>query len=284
MGASRTHKIDSLITLPRSSRSMDLTFGLMRVSVAWAPLFKGDAEGIKGHKYCTEHHSRLSMAMKCEHGDHYVSGEEIEMGYDYGGNTVVLSEGEIKSLEAEKDGTITLTKSCPVDTIDPSYYEKAYLLWPTPHRSNETVFLALLAAMRLTKLALVGEFVVSKTTRLLVIRWSDEHGTLVAHVCNFAANLKETEIENVSAGKQAWNTPPAELVSQAAVLLKTIEADFDPGEVEDSYQASLALALFNKAEGIEAEEVEDAAPVDAAPDLMQMMRASIEAARAGVAA
>lgn len=280
MGASRTHKIDSLITLPRASRSMDLTFGLMRVSVAWAPLFTGDAEGIKGHKYCAEHHSRLTQAMRCDHGDHYVAGDEIEMGYDYAGTTTVLSDSEIKMLESEKDGSIKLTKSCPVEDIDPSYYEKAYLLWPTPNRQNETVFLAVLAAMRLTKLALVGEFVVSKTTRLLVIRWSEEHGTLIAHVCNYAANLKRTEVEGVAAGKQAWKTPPAELVSQAAVLLKTIQGEFDPGEVEDSYQEALAAALSAKQSGVTVVTAVTVEENEVAPDLMSMMKASIDAARA----
>lgn len=274
--ASRTHKVSPSAATPRASRSLTLSFGMFNVGVAMTTLFRQDT-GIKSHMTCPEHHGRVKQAWYCEHGDHYVPREDLEATFEYGGANIVLSDGDLRSLESERDGVVHLKMSCPVEDIDPSYFEKAYLLWPTPGKPNEQAYRALLTAIRNTSTALVGQVVVSKTDRTLVIRWSAEHGTLVAHILNHGANVKRAEVKLVNEGEQAWPEPPAEYVAQAEALLGVLAGEFDPDAVEDTYQERLAEALYAKLNG---GHVATQAPVVDAnvPDMMAALRASIEAA------
>lgn len=274
--------VKSSSVMPRASRQMTLSFGLMNVAVAWAPLFKSTDDTPKGHKFCADHHGQVKQAWFCEHGNHYPATSELETAYECGGEHIVLGPAEVVNLEAERDGTVRLSSSCPVTDIDPSYFEKAYLLWPSPGKANEQAYRALLEAMRNTDLALLGQFVVSKTDRLLVIRWSPDHGALLAHVCNFGANLKEDDIGKVSAGIEAWAAPGDAVVAQAELLLTTLLGDFDPYAVENEYAARLSEALYAKAQGGGVTvPVEASQAPEQAVDLMESLRASIAAANAG---
>lgn len=255
---------------------MNLSFGMFSVGVAMSTLFKTD-DGIKAHLTCPEHHGRVKQAWHCEHGDHYIPRADLESTFEYAGQNIVLGDSEVKALESERDGIVRLTSSCPVADIDPSYFEKAYLMWPAPGRPNEQAYRALIAAMRNTGLALIGQVVISKTDRMLVIRWSEEHGAVLAHVCNFTANLKQDAVDVVSDAEQAWDEPTPEFIAQAETLLRTLEGDFDPASVEDAYQTRLAERLYAKINGgvlPESDDVE-AAPI---PDMMAALKATIDAA------
>lgn len=274
MSASRTHKVDASAALPRASRLLTLSFGMFNVAVAIAPMFSED-KGLKGHLHCAEHHAGMKQAWYCEHGEHYVPKVELQTVYEYGGDNIVLSTSEAQALEAERDGVVKLTRSAQVSSIDPSYFEKSYLMWATPSKPNEQAYRALLTAMRTTGLALIGQVVISKTDRALVIRWSAEHGMLVAHVCNYGANLKVAAVETVRAAEFAWPEPTAEFVAQAELLLTSLESDFDPNAVEDTYQVRLEAALSAKATGGAVVPTPDAAPV---PDMLAALKLEIEAA------
>lgn len=267
----------NLVSLPRAARSFVLSFGLFNVPVAWAPLFSSD-DGIKGHKHCPDHHGRVSQAWYCEHGDHYVESVALETAYDYDGHSITLGDSELAALEADRDGVVKLRKSVQADTIDPSYFEKAYLIWPKSGPTNEQAYLALLTAMRNTGMALIGQVVVSKTDRMLVIRWSDEHGCLVAHVCNFDLSLKHDAVAMLQDAIDAWAQPSSEFVDQAELMLKSLEGDFDAAMVEDTYQVRLAEKLYQVASGQVVEDDEEAEPVEV-PDLLTALKAEIAAGK-----
>lgn len=259
---------------PRASRSMVLSFGMFNVNIAMAPLFKTDASAVSGHKHCVEHHGQVKQAWFCEHGDHYVSGDEIETAYEYGGMSIVLSADEVRSAESDRDGVVTLKKSCRVDDIDPSYYEKTYLIWPQAGGPNAEAFASLSTAMRSMDAALIGQVVVSKTDRMLVIRWSDEHGCVVGHVCNFAANMKHDAVALVA---EAGIEPSPEFVAQAEMLIGTLLGDFDPELVEDTYAARLEAILSSPRKV-----TTTVTPISEAttPNIMEALRASIAEAQA----
>lgn len=276
--ASRTHKVSPTVPMPRVSRSFTVAYGLFQIGMAWAPLFKSDA-GIKAHLTCPDHHGRLKQQYVCEHGDHVLAMADAERTFEYAGQSVVLGDGVAEHIESERDGVIRLTRSCDFESIDPSWFEKPYLLWPTPGTQNEEAFVALLTAMRNTGRALVGTVVVSKSTRMLVIAWSAEHGTLVGYICNYAANVKDADVEKVAGGEAAWTTPSAEFVAMAESLLDSLHGDFDPHAVEDVYQQRLGEVLYAAINGTTvAVEVEDAQPDAKVPDMLAMLKASIEAA------
>ena len=258
------------VKLPRASRSMALQFGMFRVEVGMAPLFASDTSGPKAHKSCAEHGAQVKQAWYCEAGDHYPTGGDIESAYDHNGERIVLSAPEVSMLEAERDGIVTLKRSCPVAEIDPSYYEKTYLLWPKTGTSNEQAYQALSTAMRNKDCALIGQVVVTKTDRMLVLRWSSEHGAVVGHFCNFAANMKHEAVELVRAAEASWAPPVEGFVTQAEGLIGMLLGSFDPGMIEDTYSGRLTEAL-DAATG-------SAAKVDEAPSLMDALATSMAAA------
>lgn len=276
--ASRTHKVSPTVPMPRASRSFTVAYGLFQIGMGWAPLFKSDA-GLKAHLTCPTHHGRLKQQYVCEHGGEVVALADADRTYEYAGQSVVLSDGVEEKIESERDGVIRLKSSVYADDIDPTWFEKSYLLWPTPGTQNEEAFVALLTAMRDTGMALVGQVVVSKSDRWLVIRWSKETGTLIAHICNYAANVKTTDVEKVASGEAAWATPSEEYVDMAKALLTNLHRDFDPNIVEDTYQQRLAEALYAQINGAAPVKEDEEEQLDAkVPDMLALLKASIDAA------
>jgi DNA end-binding protein Ku len=279
MGASRTHRVSPTVPTPRASRSMILNYGVFNIGVAWAPVFKAATTGeVKSHLHCPEHHGQVKQDWYCEHGDHYVPRSELETAFEYAGQSVVLGDDTLAALESERDGIVRLKQSCPASEIDAAYFEKPYLLWPTPGVPNEQAFRALLTAMRQTGKALIGQVVVSKTDRMLVIRWSEEFSCLVAHVCNYAANVKQKDVSLVAAGEQAWADPGDEYVAQAVSLLDSLAGDFDPSAIENTYATKLADALHATIGGGSVTVTAESVEVET-PNLLDALRESIRLAQ-----
>lgn len=256
---------------PRASRSLNISFGLVNVGVGIAPMMGESTTSAK----LLDPVKKLPVKQRyqSEDGDLYGVAECVK-GYEYGGEFVVMEDADLKGLEVLSDGAIKLTACVSAGEIDPAYFEKSYLLWPKP--GFEQAYDLLSHGLRTSARALVGQCVMTKSTRMLVIRWSFEFGCLVAHVCHYGANVRSEYIAKVTGYTDTRPEPDQEALDLVEALFDSLDQEFDPDSVTDTYTAALDAAIAARAEGrgIVIEPEPDGAPL--ADDFMAALKAQVE--------
>lgn len=260
------------VVTPRASSRLTIGVGLVSFEVGIAPLVASGSKGPSGKTLCPEHHHPIKQAVYCAAGDHYC--ESTVVGFEHAGQYVFVDRDD---AAAEKNGRIELERMVEVSSIDPMYYEKTYLIWPTDGHGPAYDLIAATLRSDGKDLALVGKCVFTRSTRMIVLRFSEAAGCLLMHLCQFDANLRWHDLELVSGGA-AIRPEPAEAHLQAAsTLLDTLAGEFEPAG-EDDYRLSLENLIEAAANGVpvEAKREQPAAPVI---DLMAALQASVEQAK-----
>jgi DNA end-binding protein Ku len=260
---------------PRAtSGKLTIRFGLVGVNIGLAPLIGEKA--IRCTRICPEHTSRTNNKIVCQHGGEELKQGDCLTGYEYGNNLVTFEDSELDALGRTRDGSITLDRYVPEERISPTLYEKPLLMWAD--QGGEEGYDLLLHLLRENGGALVGKFVPnrSRTTKMLVIRYDGWTQTLVAHVCNYEANVRWNDVALVRSAVEARGEPSAAMLAQGRALLDGITDDFDPAMVTDEYREALEAAIEAKARGaaVEAPAETEAPNTD---DLMAALRATVEA-------
>jgi Ku protein len=259
---------------PRAtSGKLTIRFGLVGVNIGLAPLI--GEKSLRGSRICPEHNSRTNNKIVCQHGGEELKQGDCLTGYEYGQNVVTFEDSELDALGRTPDGTITLDRYVPEERISPTLYEKPLLMWAD--KGGEDGYDLLLHLLREKGGALVGSFVPnrSRTTKMLVVRYDEWTQTLVAHVCNYEANVRWNDVALVRHAVEARSEPSEAMLAQGRALLDGIVDDFDPAMVTDTYRTALEAAIEAKARGGKAPAPAEAeAPADT--DLMASLRAMVE--------
>ena len=266
-------KAQSKTVTPRASARLAMGVGLVNFEVGIAPLMSSD-RGPRGRILCAEHRQPIKQASYCEAGDHYC--ESTITGFEANGGFV---EVDRNAAAAERSGRIELERLVPLEEIDPLYFEKTYVVWPTD--GHATAFDLIAAVLRDGSggagWALTGRTVFSRSSRLVVLRWSRLTGGLLRHLCQFDANVRWSDLELVSGAATARGEPDETHLQAAQTLLHALSGEFEPA-AEDDYAVALEQAIQAAAAGlpVEARPEAPAAPVI---DLMAALTASVEAAK-----
>lgn len=251
--------------------NLTLSVGLVNVPVAINPLARDTS--IRGRMMCPDHLVPLKAGpMRCEH-NHEVEREKIVTGYEVEGGFV---EVDAKALASDRTQSVDLEMSVDVADIDPIYFEKTYYV--APRDGGQAGYDLLTQVLRDDGRALVGKAVFSKTTRPLVIRWSEATNCLVAHQCTFDAKVQWHQVKLVAAGVKERGAPSKAHLTAARQLLDTLEGDFMPEEFVDEYKQRLQEAVDAAAEG---RELQPVAEKKAKPtrDLLADLKASLGEAK-----
>jgi DNA end-binding protein Ku len=265
---------------PNRSSKLTLTFGLVNVPVSMKPLCETRSP-ISGKMTCPEHGPVLKQQYVCSQGnpeEHVIPRDQIVKSYPHPDDPrqmVVLDPSVVEEFMEQRSGFATIEKVIDASTIDPAYFESTtYLVWPGD--GGDLGFDLLANALRNNGWAAVTTVVLTKKTRMLVFRWSDEFGCLLGHVVRFASEIRESDVQLVREGDSQRGTPPTEHLEMAQSLLGSLAGTFDPSDVEDTYTTLMAHAIRQAADGKTfSPEVE--APVAPAADLMAALVASIKA-------
>ena len=250
----------------RSWRKRNVSFGLVNFEVALKPL-NGGGDSVSANRVDRDSMTQVKQAWIKDDGTistDVISAYRTEAGF---------VEVDPKQFKVKGDTTIELTGVCDVSTIDPIYYDTTYVAWPT--KGNEVAYDLLVTALRESGKAAVGKVVLTTSTKLLVLRWSEATGTIVAHTCSYDANIRWDEVTEIREANAARPAPDKEHLKVAKQLIKSLEAPFDTDGVADDYAAALKAAVEAAAEGkpIVIPEAVESAP---AGDLMAQLQASLE--------
>jgi DNA end-binding protein Ku len=229
---------------------------------------------------CPEHHTSVKQQWVCSPGEkheHVIPRSEIVKGYphpDHPDSLVVLDPSVVDEFIESRDGFAEIEKVIDASTIDPAYFEgNPYLVWPGD--GGDRGFDLFVSVLRDENKAAVTTTVLSKKTRMLIFRWSEEFGCLLGHVVRFASEVRSSDVALVRAGEVERGDPDPGEVEMARTLLASLEGEFDPTDVEDTYTTMMTAAIRQAAAGQKFEPVVTESKL--AGDLMDALLASIKA-------
>jgi DNA end-binding protein Ku len=254
----------------RSIASLSLSFGLVSIPVK---LYSAtESAGTVKFNMLTKDGSRVKQQYVSEKDPSVVVPRtEMVKGYEFEKDRFVLfSPEELKALEESSDPGVEILSFIPANSVDPLFYDKAYLLAPDKRGAKPYALLA--GAMRQSGRCALAKWKWKAKQHVVQIRPTDEG--LVLQQLLYAAevrSLKDLDIEKV-------DVSPAEL-QLALQLIDQISTDsYDPTQYVDEEKKRVLAAIDEKIAGKQVV----AATHDATPDtgqvidLMEALRASLQ--------
>jgi DNA end-binding protein Ku len=255
--------------MPRAIWSGSISFGLVNAPVKmYSAIEENDLELHLVHE---KDGSPIGYEKVCKKEGKEVPADEIVKAYEVSdGELVYLEDEDFEAAEEEGHRTIQVRDFVQRDEIDPIVFQRSYYLGPA--EGADKVYLLLLRAMEESGLSAIVEYVFHQKQQLGCLRVRD--GVLVLEAMYFADEIRP--VKGI-APKRSSKVDKKEL-EMARTLIDRFTSDFDHGKYEDQYRKRLLKIVKQKHRG---EEVH--APPrekeEAQPDLLEALRASVEAAK-----
>jgi DNA end-binding protein Ku len=186
---------------------------------------------------------------------------------------VMVSPEELRALEPERTGRIDIEGFAALEEIDPVYFEKSYWVVPRPGVSADKPYWLLHRAMEGTGRVAVARFVLRTREHLAAIRPAP--GGLVLETLFHADEVRDPAALELPEEVE----PSAREVQIAERLIEALAMDWDPSGFRDPYRERVLELLRERVgEAVSVEpEAAGAAAGPSAPDLMEALKASLEA-------
>jgi DNA end-binding protein Ku len=261
----------------RSIASLTLGFGLVSIPVKLYSATESSAS--VRFNLLTKDGSRVRQQYVSEKDGKLVDRAEMVKGYEFEKDKFVLFEpSELKALEEGSSHVVEIVAFVPEKSIDPIYYDKAYMLAPDKRGAKPYALLA--EAMRKSGRCALARWS-WKTKRYVVQVRPAEDGLMLQQLlfADEVRSLKDLDIERVDVTQ-----PELDLAMQ---LIDQIAADsYDPHAYKDEEKVRVLEAIDRKIAGqqiVAHEEVESPATGQVI-DLMEALRASLGKKGAAAAA
>jgi DNA end-binding protein Ku len=252
----------------RSIATLTLGFGLVSIPVKLFSATESSAN--VRFNMLTKDGQRVRQQYISEKDGKVVERAEMVKGYEFEKDKFVLFEpSELKALEEGSSHVVDIVAFVPEKSIDPIYYDKAYMLAPDKRGGKPYALLA--EAMRKSGRCALARWS-WKTKRYVVQVRPAEDGLMLQQLffADEVRSLKDLNIEKV-------DVTQAEL-DLAMQLIDQIAADgYDPTAYKDEEKVRVLEAIDRKIAGqqiVAHEEVESPATGQVI-DLMEALRASL---------
>jgi DNA end-binding protein Ku len=252
----------------RSIATLTLGFGLVSIPVKLYSATESSAS--VRFNMLTKDGSRVRQQYISEKDGKVVERAEMVKGYEFEKDKFVLFEpSELKALEEGSSHVVDIVAFVPEKSIDPIYYDKAYMLAPDKRGGKPYALLA--EAMRKSGRCALARWS-WKTKRYVVQVRPAEDGLMLQQLffADEVRSLKDLNIEQVDVTQPELNL--------AMQLIDQIAADgYDPTAYKDEEKVRVLEAIDRKIAGqqiVAHEEVESPATGQVI-DLMEALRASL---------
>lgn len=258
--------------MPRPIWSGSISFGLVNVPVK---LFSAvSRKTVSFNQIDSRTGSRIRYKKVSAADETEVPAEAIVKGYELpSGQYVLVDDGELSSLDPEATRTIDIEEFVDLAEIDPIYFDKTYYV--APQEGGEKAYHLLVRTLRDQERVGVAKFAMRQKEHLCALRVKDD--MFVLETMHWPAEIREPDIEGLDAKVQVRERE----VEMAMSLVDQLTGPFEPGRYRNTFEQELRKAAEAKLKGKEVTvtpEAEEAAPVS---DLMEMLRASLDAAKSG---
>jgi DNA end-binding protein Ku len=255
--------------MPRAIWSGSIAFGLVNAPVRMYSAI--DEHNLELHLVHETDGSPIGYEKVRKKDGKKVPADEIVKAYEVReGELVYLTEADFKAAEEDGYKTIEVLDFVPYDEIDPIVFQRTYYLGPA--EGAEKVYALLVKAMESSGLSAVARYVFHDKQQLGTLRIRD--GVITLENMYFADEIRPTD-GIAPSGRVRVDKRELEM---AESLIERFTTSFDHARYEDEYRGRLLDVVKRKRKG---EEVH-AAPQDerdAPTDLLEALRASVEAAK-----
>lgn len=252
---------------PRAIASGTISFGLVSVPVK---LFSGtQSKNISFNLLHAKDNSRLKQQYVCQTCGEIVERDQMARGYEYAKDQyAVLTNEEIKALDQHSDQSIEIEAFVPIDTVDPIYFEKAYLLGPD--KGGNKAYRLLREAMRAAGKGAVARFSTRGRQQLVLLRQAQDG--LMMHSLFYADEVRDfSEIER---GEEV-TLKPGELELAVQLIEQLGSEAFEPERYKDEYREHAMALIEQKVAGQEIAVGPARTAKGQIIDLMEALKASL---------
>ena len=225
-----------------------ISFGLVTIPVGLAPATKpaarqSDVSFRLLHRECK---TPIKQKRWCPTHDREVGPDEIVRGWEVSkGEFVIVEDADLEAIDRDTTSrAIDIRSFVPADEVDPIYYDRTYFLVPASAGAQRRPYVLLLEAMRETKTAALGSFVLAGKEKLALIRVRDNALVLetlfVGEDVYSDAEIEEA-VSDVKTKKQE--------VALALQVIDSLAGEFDPNELVSEYRRDLREAARGEAQG-----------------------------------
>jgi len=260
----------------RAIASGTISFGLVSVPVK---LYTGtQSKNLSFNLLHAKDQSRLKQQYICVTCGEVVERDNMVRGYEYAKDQyAVLTADEIKALEQTSDQSIEIEEFVPIDSVDPIYFEKTYLLGPD--KGGQKAYRLLREAMDKAGKGAVAKFATRGRHQLVLLR--EAQGGIMMHALFYADEVRDfSEIDR----GESLPLKPGEIDLAVQLIEQLGSAAFDAKKYEDEYRARALQLIEQKVAGQEVALAPAQAPKGQIIDLMEALKASLAARQAGPAA
>jgi DNA end-binding protein Ku len=258
--------------MARAIWSGSIGFGLVSIPIRLYTATK--KRDVRFHEFQGGTGQRIRHKRVAEETEAEVEYEDVVKGYEVDrGEYVIVTPEELEAARPEATHTIEIHDFVSLSEIDPISFEKSYYVGPQEGTGAERPYALLLRAMQERSKVGIGSFVMREKEHLAAIRPMD--GVLVLETMFFPDEVRPAE-EIVSPPKDL-DVDPKHL-RMAIELIDSLSSPWEPARYRDTYRERVLELIERKAEG-RATVTEEPAKPGTVRDLMDALRASVEAAK-----
>jgi DNA end-binding protein Ku len=216
--------------------------------------------------------NRLKQQMVDAETAEPVDKEDIRRGYEYAkGQYLIVEDEELEKIKIESTHTIEIDSFVPRAEIDDRYLDSPYYIAPTDQVGQEA-FSVIRDAMREKKMVGIARVVLTRREHAVMLEPFDKG--LLATTLRYQYEIRDhaAYFEEIPDLKL-----PAEMKKLATHIVDTKAAHFDPKSFEDHYEKALIDLLKSKEAGRPIETIGEAPTAPRVINLMDALRASIDA-------
>jgi DNA end-binding protein Ku len=248
-----------------------ISFGLVTIPVRMYGAT--EEKGIKFNQLHAPDGGRIRYKRTCSIDGEEVGWDEIVKGFEYEkDHYVIVTDEELESLPVPSARAIEIDRFVESSEIDPIYFQRSYYLAPEP--AGVKAYHLLREAMSDQDKVAVAKVAFRDKEHLSVLRLRD--GVFVLETMFWPDEIRTPAFEELDGDVEVR---PQE-VKMARSLIESLTDDFDPKQYKDEYRSALEDLIQRKVQGQEITYTEAPEPSKVV-DLMEALRASVEAAKAG---
>jgi DNA end-binding protein Ku len=247
-----------------------ISFGLVSIPVRVFPAT--EEKSVRFNQLHAKDHGRIKYQRTCAKCGEEVPYQDIVRGYEYEKDRyVVLEEEELDAVPVQSSRLIDIDQFVDITEIDPIYFQKSYYL--VPEEAGVKAYALLREALTENSMVGVAKVAFREKEHLASIRVHEN--VIVLETMYWPDEIRKAAFEELD---KDVKIRPQE-VQMARSLIENLTAEWDPDKYTDEYRQALLELIEKKVAG---EEIEYVAPPEEAPkvvDLMDALRASVEATK-----
>ena len=251
-----------------------VSFGLVSIPVK---LYSATVDkSVRFHQIDSRTGSRVRQKRVSEVDGTDVPYDKIVKGYELSsGSYVTITPEELDALDPKASRAIELVQFVDQASIDPIFYESAYLLGPDP--ATPKPYRLLQQAMAEADKVAIGTFVMRGKERLCALR-AGEGGAMLLSTMRYADEIRSQDEVDGFEELADVAVSPAEL-AMAEQLIASLDAEFDPALFHDEYREKVLDLIGRKSDGDDVVITAPAADTSKVIDLMAALEASVAEAK-----